>query len=289
MTVIEMLAKALGKSVEDITPSLEKDGVQLEGADLFKAGSELIVQHLSAVKKEQHKRATREVLGKVRSKVKAAWENAPTDVEDDMELLGQFIDTKFDTGNSVTKEDLQKNPIVKQIITESIADQKRRYAEMETSLKSQMSEVEQSAARALADTAIRTEIANAKIILGETPDVQAKRIATITKLAFDGRKIKAINNGIVFVDNDGNTVTDDAGNPLTLASVVKEQGAIFGFHTQDPKKSGSGAGSGASVAGGGSKITFESAEQFTKYLSTTTDLKLRQEAYESWAESNKDG
>ena len=51
-----MLAKALGKSVEDITPSLEKDGVQLEGAELFKTGSELIVQHLSAVKKEQLER-----------------------------------------------------------------------------------------------------------------------------------------------------------------------------------------------------------------------------------------
>jgi hypothetical protein len=206
-----------------------------------------------------------------------------------MELLGQFIDTKFDTGNTVTKEDLQKNPIVKQIITESIADQKRRYAEMETSLKAQMSEVEQSAARALADTAIRAEIDNAKIILGETPDVQARRVATITKLAFDGRKIKASDKGIIFVDNDGNTVTDDAGNPVTLASVVKEQGAIFGFHTQDPKKTGSGAGSGGSGAGGGSKITFESAEQFTNYLSTTTDPKLRAEAYQAWEDQSKDG
>ena len=240
-----MLAKALGKSVEEVTPSLEKDGVLLEGDALQDAVSGLIVAHISLVKKEQHKRATREVLGKVRSKVKAAWENAPADVDDDIELLDQFIGTKFDSGNNVTKEDLQKNPIVKQIIAESVTEQKKRYADMETTLKAQMSEVQQNAAKAMADTAIRTEIEKARIILGETDEVKSRRIDTIKRLVFDGKKIQSSDKGIIFVDNDGNTETDDAGNPITLASVVKKQGEIFGFHTQDPKKTGSGAGAGS--------------------------------------------
>ena len=283
-----MLAKALGKSVEEVTPSLEKDGVLLEGDALQDAVSGLIVAHISLVKKEQHKRATREVLGKVRSRVKAAWENAPADVDDDIELLDQFIGTKFDSGNTVTKEDLQKNPIVKQIIAESVTEQKKRYADMETTLKAQMSEVQQNAAKAMADTAIRTEIEKAKIILGDTDEVKSRRIDTIKRLVFDGKKIQSSDKGIVFVDNDGNMETDDAGNPITLASVVKKQGEIFGFHTQDPKKTGSGAGAG-SGASASSKIVFQSESEFSEYISKQTDPKLRAEAYEAWDAQSKDG
>jgi hypothetical protein len=287
MDIVKMLAKAIGKNAEDITPSLEKDGVLLEGDALQDAVSSLIVAHISLVKKEQHKRATREVLGKVRSRVKAAWENAPTDVEDDIELLDQFIGTKFDSGNTVTKEDLQKNPIVKQIVTESVAEQKKRYADMEATLKGQMSEIQQGAAKAMADTAIRSEIEKAKIILGDTDEVKTKRIETIKRLVFDGKKIQSSDKGIVFVDNDGNVETDDAGNPITLASVVKKQGEIFGFHTQNPKKSGSGAGAGTG-AGASAKIVFSSESEFTNYVSKQIDLKLRAEAYEAWAAQNKD-
>ena len=288
MDILKMLAKALGKSVEEVTPSLEKDGVLLEGDALQDAVSGLIVAHISLVKKEQHKRATREVLGKVRSKVKAAWENAPADVDDDIELLDQFIGTKFDSGNTVTKEDLQKNPIVKQIIAESVTEQKKRYADMETTLKAQMSEVQQNAAKAMADTAIRTEIEKAKIILGDTDEVKSRRIDTIKRLVFDGKKIQSSDKGIVFVDNDGNMETDDAGNPITLASVVKKQGEIFGFHTQDPKKTGSGAGAG-SGASASSKIVFQSESEFSEYISKQTDPKLRAEAYEAWDAQSKDG
>ena len=287
MDIVKMLAKAIGKNAEDITPSLEKDGVLLEGDALQDAVSSLIVAHISLVKTEQHKRAKREVLGKVRSKVKAAWENAPTDVEDDIELLDQFIGTKFDSGNTVTKEDLQRNPIVKQIIAESVTEQKKRYADMEATLKGQMSEIQQGAAKAMADTAIRSEIEKAKIILGDTDEVKTKRIETIKRLVFDGKKIQSSDKGIVFVDNDGNVETDDAGNPITLASVVKKQGEIFGFHTQDPKKTGSGAGAGTG-AGASAKIVFSSESEFTNYVSKQIDPKLRTEAYEAWDAQNKD-
>lgn len=286
--IIALLALAMGKPNEEITASLEKDGVMPEGQALVDSAKGLLTKHISDVKKEQHKRGSRETHAKYRSEIKSRWADAPSDVTDDLEFFKEFLETKEGSADpaGMSKEDLVKNPVVKSLITEQVQRQKEQYAKLQDELHKTREQYETETAKILAQTQLQAVVNETKVILGEDDQTRQRRLKTLETLIFNGRKMKAEGGKLVFLDANGDPETDDAGNPITLKNLVLQEGAVFGFHKQDPGKAGAGAGSGNGKEGGSAKMKFTTKEDFQKYLEQNAhDAEKITEGWAAYAES----
>jgi CHASE3 domain sensor protein len=282
---IKLLAQAMGIGEADLKAMIEQDGKLPEGEELETALAATLKDHIANVKKAQHQRGVKETFKKVTAKIKSEWSDAPEDITDDMELLTQFAESKTKGGgNTGDKETLAKDPIVKGIVSEAVAAQKAKFAEMEATFKKTLAQRESEMAATVAAGTMQAILDKHKVILGEDEATQKARIETIGKLVGLNR-IGLKDGKPVILDEDGETVaTDDAGRPITYEAKVLEAATPFGFHKQDPGKKGAGAngGGGNGGDGGGKQYQFADEASLNEFLNQTHDPKVRAEAMKAF-------
>ncbi len=288
--IFKGIASAFQIDETELAEALKNEsGDMLTGEALTKALAAKVKEEISTATEARFKAGQSEINRKVLKAAKAAG------FEGDTKLLGgelttaiiEFFKAKSDSDEpqTLTREVLEKNPIVKQIVTDKLQAASSEIETVKAGYEAKIKEYTKKEVKGALSAFLKKSLNEAKVILdGPEGTSEENRIAMIMAMAPDN--ISIINGVPVFVDEDGVPELDELGKQKSVAKwAIDTATPIFGVRKQDPGKSGGGAktgGSGAETGVGGDTITFENEAAYNQYMTTEVDPQKRLTARQAW-------
>ena len=288
--ILKGIASAFNMEADELTGLLKNEaGEQLTGAAVTTAISEKLKEEIATVTALKYKQGQGEQNAKIAKVIRAAGFQNP-DKKQGPELVTAFIEFQQQQSEpgegegELTREKLEKNPIVKAIIADRIKAQgdlmAAQQAEFDSKQKAWSKEKNDLAMIAYLPGVLE----KAGVIL-ENEQLGIKREDRV-KLALSmiPQNVEFKNGKPVIVDEDGNPALDEMGRPLDFTKeAVKITGATFGISKIDPSKRGANP-----PANGGQQqqqentIQFKDVTEFNNYMMKETDPKKRLAAQQSF-------
>lgn len=280
------IALALNLDATEFEAALKDGDSALEGEALTAKVSEVMKARISALKTEQLGRGTREANKAFEKAIKNAGFTPEGDLKG-VELLNAYMQAQVHTqptDNQITRENAASNPVVKELIAEA----KRAAGQAYESLKAEYDTFKQSATHEKVAAQVRSRIpdvlkaANVRLEV-EGVDTKARVDALMNMI--DMKRVAHKDGDLFFADPDGGIETNDFGKPKKVDDfIVSIAKGLYGTATQSPANGGANPSNPAGGAPSGSTIKFASADDFNKFMTTSTDATARQQAAAAWAE-----
>jgi len=236
--VLEALAARLAKDPQEFVSSLYKDDKKEELIEesaiiglLEKALSEKITAH----NQDQKNRGVKEGRKAFESWIKSKGFDSDLKGVDLLEAWHDEISQKpAEKDKDLTKEAAAKLPVVKELIDERLKAASDKLQQTETEFltfkrNAQLSEIKSTAQKRAADILEKN-----RVILEAEGVPKSKRLDTIFSL-IDYDHLKVEGDKVVLIDNEGDVLKDDFGNPVTFENYILDKNP-FQIRQQDPSK-----------------------------------------------------
>lgn len=246
-----VLLNAVGKKVKKIGDDKFGQG-QKEKGEAVEAALKSLLDHY----KVEQSATAEETIAAIYEKAKAGGESP---------------------GGGLTKETLQTNPIVRELIDAETARLRETVKAKEQELQAKITEVQSERVRTKAVSELAAKLKEHNAILGAaTPEQAAEMLIRANGLQSFG----LTESGALSIMENGKPAQDELGDALTVDNWLKSTWA-FGFNAADPNKQGGGApGAGTGGAGtGGGTAKYKTMQQAVEAANREADPKKRAELF----------
>lgn len=248
------IASALHLDASEFTAALKDGEDWLAEPELTAKIGESIATQVKAAKEQQLKRGTRESWSAVEKWVKAQGFTPEDDIKGTalLEAYQEHLKGSVSGAEGQSKEDLVKNPLVKQIIAEAKGEIGKKYEALQSEFDQYKKQEQQSRVAEVAKRKLVEFLDEGKVIL-DVPGVnKQQRIDAVARFLDFGQIGLDKDGNPSFLDQDGNPKLDDYGRPVDFKKHVVSIGEnLFGIQKQDPGKGGASlpGGNGAAASG----------------------------------------
>lgn len=254
--IIGVVASALYLDANELTAALKDGDEWLAEKEFSDTLSGRISEQVKAAKEDQLKRGTRESWSSVERWMKSQGFTPEKGLkgQDLLDAFAEFVEAKAPAGNpdTLTKEALAKNPLVKELQNEARANIGKELEAVKGEFETYKATTERARVSEVAKAKLAAYLEEGKVLL-EVAGAgvnKAQRIEAIAKF-LDFNQIGLSDKGEpIFMDGDSPAL-DEMGKPIDFKKKVVSIGAeLFGIQNQDPNKGGGNPKPGSASGGG---------------------------------------
>ncbi len=291
--IIRAFCGALGIDASEFIATLKGEKDELEYTDTMLGEITAAAKNqVVAAKNETEKRFTRVAFEKYRKAMKEQGFTVPEGVTDVNQLITEFAEFKSAASapGELTKEAALKNPIVKELL----ADKLKAAADAADQIKNEFEQYKKVQGIQVVKTVgakyVEDLLTEKRAIL-ETENVkkEARLSAILNTLPWENIRLDDKNKLVLFDPETNDLKKDTFGKVVPVDNIIIDAASIFGFHKQDPTKSGSGGGRNPETPGKGGAYNFQDRAAFDKAYSQSTDPAERAKMSESYFAANPEG